>query len=211
MGGKSRKVLFVFLVVVVLFAVYLIIPDSNDIEYHSVYQVKSTLHPGEIVQDHHFRRVDVIQKEDWMVSDISLIIGKKTTRLIPANRYVDINDFEDNVPILFEKGQGEYTISARVDQLNGGRIEPGDHVKVIFVERDDGDEIQPGIILPGQYTVVSVRTQWGEDVDNAKSSSNSSTAPAAVTLKVHERDAQTLAAYQEHGFLSVMVVKGDER
>ncbi|MFT9494225.1 MULTISPECIES: Flp pilus assembly protein CpaB [Bacillota] len=195
------------LVVMLLFSVtiYMFLPTSKGASTYEVYYVKEALPAGEYVSEDSLAKRKVYEKFDWMIEELDDVEGLVPQRSIPSGRFVDINDFDKNQPLTYKKGEGEYTIRTKTEYVNGGKIEVGDVVDVIFTPRQsrDGDSDKKGEVISEKLTVISVRTSQGEDIEDSERNQT----PYAVTLKAQSEDAVKLAWGQENGALSLFLIK----
>jgi Flp pilus assembly protein CpaB len=212
MGCLSRKKVIGTLVLVafVLLAVYMFVPVNGQTKTFKVYMAKDAIPPGKILEANMIRTKEVLQLENWMMTDLNQVKGMVSSTPIPKDRFIDVGTFTTDIPILFQQGEGEYTVRTKPEYANGGRIAAGDLVNVIYVPRPNGNnkEDGQGEVIAREVMVLSVRTQFGGDVHDGKGREDDpSKAPFAVTLKSSESISTVLAAKQENGFISLHVVK----
>ncbi len=211
---KKRAFGAMVLVLLALVVVWILVPAQGQKEKSvEVWVAKETIPAGEeAISNKNLLKVKVPEAESWMITDPEKLKGKRSVRAILAGRFIDESDFEEDMPIVFQDGEGEYTIKAKPEYVNGGRINPGDTVSVIYVPREaatsDGFiRAERGESKVRGVTVLSIRTQYAQDVDETNKKSDINNVPASIVLKVTEDQAAVLAAQQENGTLSLFVTR----
>jgi len=215
---KKRMAVLGVLVLLALAIIYVINPAGDKKEKTTeVYVAKEMLAAGDDADSKFLVKVPVSRQEEWMISDLGDLKGKKWTRNVPPGRYLDINDVSDESPIVFSDNEGEFSIRTKPEFVNGGRIAPGDIVRVIYVPNPNSANQdltvvqQPkGEVVVRDVVVLSVRTQYAKDVEDYEKKNDYTSVPASIVLKVNEDQAEDLAWYQENGSLSLYVVKKGE-
>ncbi|MGN7457459.1 Flp pilus assembly protein CpaB [Paenibacillus pasadenensis] len=191
--------------------------EKDEVKKIPVYVASRTITQGEEVQTGLYKKEFVPEAESWMITNLEEIKGKKAVRTIQAGRVLDDTDFSDEKDaVAFTGAEGEYSIRVKAENVNGGRVQPGNVVNVLFVPFPRGslgpDEVPvtdgDGITRVEGVVVLSVRTQYAKDVNDGKEQ-DLNNVPAAVTLKVTPEQAGKLAWQQEHGTLSIFVRGGD--
>lgn len=203
---RKRSLLSIILIIVILLFVYFLVPEPGEKETYEVYLAKETITPGTKINSSLFKKGEVLELYPWMITNLDEIQHMDIARLIEKDSFLHINDFTDKNPIYFRIGEGEFTVRARTEYLNGGRVEPGDIVNVIWVERlsDNMKQNGKGETIAKELSVLSVRSQAGTEVNE---DTDRNTSPYAVTLKTNQLIAEKLAWYQENGSLSLFVVR----
>lgn len=191
--------------------------SKNDEKSVDVYISKDTIPQGEELRSGFYAKGKVEKAESWMITNLDELKGKKAIRTIQPGRLLDESDFSDEQQtVSYQSGEGEYSIRVKAENVNGGRLEPGDIVNVLYVPLPRGSSPDAPPELDGNaesriegVTVLSIRTQYAKDVNDGKQQ-DLNNVPAAVTLKLSPDQAKKLAWQQEHGTLSIFKQgKGD--
>lgn len=213
--SRKRLIAVLMIILLVVFVVFIFYPADRSQKTYEVYMTKDSFTPGDSVDKKKITTKKVTQVEPWMIQDLKDIEGMKAKRVIDVGRYLDKGDFSTDTPVAFQEGEGEYTVKAKVEYINGGRAEVGDIVDVIFVKRQSGAQQQLDPITTGETVfrnvmVISVRNQYGKDIKDMNKKEDLSAVPASVTLKVTEQQSDKLAWCQENGTVSFRVIRKGE-
>ncbi|MEK5394005.1 RcpC/CpaB family pilus assembly protein [Margalitia sp. FSL K6-0131] len=185
-----------------LMTIYLLLPGVHNGKKFEVYVAKQTLEPGEKLDENVVKKQAVTKKEGWMIDDFKKVEGKNLQKKVSKGRFLDMSDFNSRPVVNYQINEGEYSIKTKTEYVNGGDVSEGDVVDIIFTPRQVSGKIgnQQGQVI-AQGTVISVRTQQGQNIKDDKRNPT----PYAITLKVTSEDALKLAWGQENGALSLFL------
>ncbi|MEC2400494.1 Flp pilus assembly protein CpaB [Bacillus subtilis] len=209
---KHRKTIVacVAAIVVGVPGVLMMSQNSESKTTEKVYVAKASIPIGERVSEDDFVLKEVNKKYAWMVDNPSEVEGKVAQATIEDGRFLDKSNLGEKKPLLYKSGEGEYSIKTKPEYVNGGKIDVGDTVDVIYTPRQGNDKSDDkGEIVAKKLTVLSIRSQQGTDIEDSKGSGQNNV-PYAVTLKANEDDAIKLAWAQENGALSLFLKKQTE-
>lgn len=200
----KKGLVAVGLLLVMTGTTYVLLPGDNENDKHMVYTAKKNLPAGEFLTEKDLIKREVNEKFEWMVTDLKQVSGKVPQQNIISGRFLDKTNFEKDMPVIYEENEGEYTIKTKTEYVNGGNVDVGDVVDVIYTQQSKEAGSDRGQLLAENLVVVSVRTQDAEDIETAKEKKKNPT-PYAVTLKMDVQNAQDLAWGQETGTLSLFL------
>ncbi len=184
--------------------------NSESKATEKVYVAKSSIPIGERVSEDDFVLKEVNKKYDWMIDNPNEVDGKVAQSTIEDGRFLDKSNLGEKKPLLYEKGEGEYSIKTKPEYVNGGKIDVGNTVDVIYTPRQGSNKSDgKGEVVAEKLTVLSIRSQQGTDVEDSTGTGQNNV-PYAVTLKANEDDATKLAWAQENGALSLFLNKQTE-
>jgi len=204
----KKALLFIGLFAFFVISAAFVLPKDDEEEYTMIYVANEALAPGDRINEEQLRLEPINEVQDWMVTDFAELQGLYVGSVgIEVNRYIDKSLLDSKAPIIYEEGEGEYTIKTQTEYVNGGKIRVGDKVNVIATPlRSQNELIGKGTTVATDVTVISIRTRQGEDMEMVKEETNKNEAPYAVTLKTDFETAKELAWGQENGTLSLFLL-----